>query len=229
MATLMTLGLVLVLTFASGGCVSKSKYMAALQESEIVKGELEKTKAQEKALEQQIGVLRGQNKDLNAKFESTTIEVRNLTDSRDREREDSQEKVNNLEQQIDILVGQQRTLRQQFRDAKDANATLKSLVVRYEKELKESPLPAATLPPPTVMQPAPIGSPQLPIPESGGLSAKAEPPKPTPPPTVTPVSPPSPKKSAPPIPQDQPNTEPMEEGWFDMIKRWLAAILDWLF
>lgn len=229
MVNFMTMVLVLAFILVSGGCVGKSKYMAALQEAEIVRGDLEKTKAQTKALEQQIGSLRGQNQDLNANFESTTLEVRKLMESRDMEREASQEKVKNLELQIDNLVNQQRTLRQQFRDAKDSNATLKSLVARYEKELKESPQPAATLQPPVAMPPAPRGGAKPSAPEAGTLSTQTRPPTPTPPPSVAPVPPSPPKKPVSPTPQDQPETEPMEEGWFAIIKRWLAAILDWLF
>lgn len=225
----MTVGLALLIVLADGGCISKGKYKATLQEIEAIKADLERSKAQAKALEQQMGSLQGQNQEQNARLESTSLEVRKLTESRERERKGSEEKIKVLEQQIDLLVGQQRTLRQQFRDAKDANATLKSLVARYEKELKETPPPAAALPPPTVMPSAPGAGPKPAAPDTGGLAAKAQPAQPTPPPPAESVAPPPPKKPAPPIPKDFPAPEPAEEGWFAMIKRWLASILDWLF
>jgi cell division protein FtsB len=172
--------LIIAGTFTMAGCVSDRKYQEALAETESAKTELATTRAQKSALEQQVKTL----KDLNVKFGNEAQAARDELDriqyGRDKERGSTESRTKELEDRVKQLAGQNRSLRQEYEDTKRHNETLKSLVARYQKELKDqSRSPggslAPTMPPPppggsTMSPPAPSAAkPSEGIPPAGGI------------------------------------------------------------
>lgn len=119
------------------GCVAESKYQNALSEAESAKTELATTRAQKSALEQQVKTL----KELNVKFgneaQAAHDELERIQYGRDKERASIEARTKELESRVKQLASQNRALRQEYDDAKRHNETLKALVARYQKELKD--------------------------------------------------------------------------------------------
>jgi cell division protein FtsB len=94
------------------------------------------TRAQKSALEQQVKTL----KDLNVKFGNEAQAARDELDriqyGRDKERGSAEGRTKELEERVKQLAAQNRSLRLEYEDTKRHNETLKSLVARYQKELK---------------------------------------------------------------------------------------------
>src|SRR5688572_6956449 len=157
-------------TMTMSGCVSDRKYQEALSETETAKTELATTRAQKSALEQQVKTL----KDLNVKFgneaQAARDELERIQYGRDKERGSAEGRTKELEDRVKQLAAQNRAVRQEYEDAKRHNETLKSLVARYQKELKDQsrsaggslapsmqPTPPATASTPPAMLPPEIG------------------------------------------------------------------------
>ena len=175
--------LIIAGTMTLSGCVSDRKYQEALAETDTAKTELATTRAQKSALEQQVKTL----KDLNVKFgneaQTARDELERIQYGRDKERGSVEGRTKELEERVKQLAGQNRALRQEYEDAKRHNETLKSLVARYQKELKDQsrsaggslapsmqPAPPASASAPPAMAPAP--SPSRPLnatPAPGGI------------------------------------------------------------
>jgi len=150
-------GVALIGALSVAGCVSERKYQEALTETETAKTELATTRAQKSALEQQVKTL----KDLNVKFvneaQAAHDELERIQYGRDKERGSAEGRTKELEDRIKQLAAQNRTLRQEYEDTKRHNETLKSLVARYQKELKDQFRSAGgSLAPPTTPVPAPV-------------------------------------------------------------------------
>ena len=154
-------GLALIGVAALSGCVAEKKYREAVTETENAKTELERTRAQKNALEQQVKTL----KDLNAKFGSETQsardELQRIEHGRDKERDTIEARTKELEDKIKQLTAQNRGIRQEYEEARRHNEQLKSLVARYQKEMKERSrsLPGAMTSPPAPSSPG-VGSPE---------------------------------------------------------------------
>jgi DNA uptake protein ComE-like DNA-binding protein len=143
------------------GCVSDRKYQEALTDTETAKTELATTRAQKSALEQQVKTL----KDLNVKFgneaQAARDELERIQYGRDKERGSVEGRTKELEDRVKQLAAQNRAVRQEYEEAKRHNETLKSLVARYQKELKDQSrsaggaLAPSMPPPPPSMAPAP--------------------------------------------------------------------------
>lgn len=144
------------------GCVSNSKYQEALTEADTAREELERTRQQKSAMEQQIRTL----KELNVKFSNEALaardELQRIEHGRDKERGSVEGRTKELEEKVKTLSAQNRNLRQEYQDLKRHNETLKSLVARYQKELKDrSHSTSAVVTPSAAEQPAqapPAGS-----------------------------------------------------------------------
>ena len=156
------------------GCVTQKKYEEAMIDVDSAKFELERTRAQKNALEQQVKTL----KDLNVKFGSEAQvahdELERIQHGRDKERGSVEGRTKELEDRVKQLSFQNRAVRQEYDDVKRHNETLKSLVARYQKELKDqsrsvtgtpapsvssvSPAPGAESTPPAMKAPQPIPS-----------------------------------------------------------------------
>ena len=124
-------------TISLTGCVSQKKYQEALSESETAKTELATTRAQKSALEQQVKTL----KELNVKFgneaQAAHDELERIQHGREKERGTLDARTKELEDRVRQLMAQNRSVRAEYEDVKRHNETLKSLVARYQKELKD--------------------------------------------------------------------------------------------
>jgi len=129
--------MVLVGAVLATGCVSNKKYQGALAEADNVKMELEKTRQQKGAMEQQVRTL----KELNVKFgneaQAARDELQRIEHGRDAERGTNEGRTKELEDKVKALSAQNKNVRQEYQDVKRHNDTLKSLVARYQKELKD--------------------------------------------------------------------------------------------
>ena len=130
-------GLALMGAMAVSGCVSDKKYHEALADADATRGELERARAQKNALEQQVKTL----KDLNAKFGSESQiardELQRIQHGRDKERDTIEVRTKELEDKVKQLSAQNRSVKQEYEEARRHNEQLKSLVARYQKEMKE--------------------------------------------------------------------------------------------
>jgi DNA uptake protein ComE-like DNA-binding protein/outer membrane murein-binding lipoprotein Lpp len=119
------------------GCVTNSQYQEALTEADNAREELEKVRQQKTAMEQQVRTL----KELNVKFSNEALaardELQRIEHGRDKERGSVDGRTKDLEEQLKALSAQNRNVRQEYQDVKRHNETLKSLVARYQKELKD--------------------------------------------------------------------------------------------
>lgn len=129
--------IVLVGAVLATGCVSNKKYQAALTEADSAKMELEKARQQKSAMEQQIRTL----KELNVKFgndaQAVRDELQRIEHGRDTERGAIEGRTKDLEEKVKALSAQNRNVKQEYQDVKLHNDRLKSLVARYQKELKD--------------------------------------------------------------------------------------------
>ena len=140
------------------GCVSQKKYEEAMVDVDSAKFELERTRTQKNALEQQVKTL----KDLNVKFgneaQVSHDELERIQHGRDKERGSVEDRTKELEARVKQLSFQNRSVRQEYEDVKRHNDTLKSLVARYQKELKDQSRSVTGSPAPSV-SPTPTGEP----------------------------------------------------------------------
>lgn len=146
------------------GCVSQSKYEEAMADADSTKSELALARAQKNALEQQVKTL----KDLNMKFGNEAQvahdELERIQHGRDKERGSVEGRTKDLESSVRQLSFQNRALRHEYEDVKRHNDTLKSLVARYQKELKDQSrsVTGALAPSVPSANPAPSGMPASP-------------------------------------------------------------------
>ena len=130
-------GLALIGAVAVSGCVSDKKYQAVLADADAARSDLERAQAQKNALEQQVKTL----KDLNAKFGSESQiardELQRIQHGRDKERDTIDVRTKELEDRVKQLTAQNRSVKQEYEEARRHNEQLKSLVARYQKEMKE--------------------------------------------------------------------------------------------
>jgi transcriptional regulator of acetoin/glycerol metabolism len=142
------------------GCVSQKKYEEAMVDVDSARSELERTRAQKNALEQQVKTL----KDLNVKFGNEAQvahdELERIQHGRDKERGCVEGRTKEIEDRVKQLSFQNRAVRHEFEDVKRHNETLKALVARYQKELKDQSRSAASSGP--SVSPAPSGTPAPP-------------------------------------------------------------------
>ncbi|MEQ1793006.1 MAG: hypothetical protein ABL970_02350 [Nitrospira sp.] len=132
------LSVLVVMAMMTSGCVvSNKKYQDALAEADSAKMELEKTRQQKNAMEQQVKTL----KELNVKFggeaQASRDELQRIEHGRDKERGSIDTRTKELEDKLKALSSQNRNVRAEYEDVKRHNETLKSLVARYQKELKD--------------------------------------------------------------------------------------------
>jgi DNA uptake protein ComE-like DNA-binding protein/outer membrane murein-binding lipoprotein Lpp len=158
----------------TAGCVSNSKYQDALTEADTAREELERTRQQKSAMEQQIRTL----KELNVKFSNEALaardELQRIEHGRDKERGTIEGRTKELEEKVKALSAQNRNVRQEYQDVKRHNDTLKSLVARYQKELKDRSHSASAVVTPSASETpaqAPSAAPSAPVPASAPGSA----------------------------------------------------------
>jgi DNA uptake protein ComE-like DNA-binding protein len=152
---------VMIGAVAMVGCVSQTKYEEAMVDVDSAKSELALARSQKNALEQQVRTL----KDLNVKFGNEAQlahdELERIQHGRDKERGSVEGRTKELEDRVKQLSFQNRAVRHEYEDVKQHNETLKSLVARYQKELKDQSRSVASAPAPSApsLSPAPAGAP----------------------------------------------------------------------
>ncbi len=129
--------IVLIGAVLTTGCVSNKKYQEALTEADSAKMELEKARQQKVAMEQQVRTLKELNVKFNNEAEAARDELQRIEHGRDAERGTIESKTKELEDKVRALSAQNRNVKQEYQDVKRHNDTLKSLVARYQKELKD--------------------------------------------------------------------------------------------
>ncbi|HEY5932804.1 MAG TPA: hypothetical protein VIT63_07795 [Nitrospira sp.] len=129
--------IVLVGAVLTTGCVSNQKYQDALAEADNVKMELEKTRQQKNAMEQQVRTLKEVNVKFGNEAQAARDELQRIEHGRDAERGTIEGRTKELEDKVKALSAQNKNVRQEYQDVKRHNDTLKSLVARYQKELKD--------------------------------------------------------------------------------------------
>lgn len=158
-------GLALMSAIAVSGCVTEKKYHEALADADATRGELERARAQKNALEQQVKTL----KDLNAKFGSESQiardELQRIQHGRDKERDTIEVRTKELEDKVKQLTAQNRNVKQEYEEARRHNEQLKSLVARYQKEMKERSRSLSSS----------MDSTRAPVPFSGGGASQSKP------------------------------------------------------
>lgn len=128
--------IVLVGAVLTTGCVSNKKYQEALTEADQARMELEKARQQKGAMEQQVKTLKELNVKFNNEAEAARDELQRIEHGRDAERGTLESRTKELEDKVKALSAQNRNVKQEYQDVKRHNDTLKSLVARYQKELK---------------------------------------------------------------------------------------------
>ncbi|HMI39409.1 MAG TPA: hypothetical protein VK500_05845 [Nitrospiraceae bacterium] len=155
---------VMIGAVAMVGCVSQMKYEEAMVDVDSAKSELALARSQKNALEQQVRTL----KDLNVKFGNEAQvahdELERIQHGRDKERGSVEGRTKELEDRVKQLSFQNRAVRHEYEDVKQHNETLKSLVARYQKELKDQSRSVTAAPAPSApsLSPAPAGAPATP-------------------------------------------------------------------
>jgi DNA uptake protein ComE-like DNA-binding protein len=129
--------IVLIGAVLTTGCVSNKKYQEALTEADSAKMEVEKARQQKVAMEQQVRTLKELNVKFNNEAEAARDELQRIEHGRDAERGTLESRTKELEDKVRALSAQNRNVKQEYQDVKRHNDTLKSLVARYQKELKD--------------------------------------------------------------------------------------------
>lgn len=126
-------------SLAMAGCVvSKDKYESAVTDLQSTEAELEKARAVNKALDQQVNNLKELNRRLVAEQESIESKVRTLEAGRDQVRQQVEDRVKELERKIRELIIQSRNLHREAEALKKENRALNVTVRRYQKELAQA-------------------------------------------------------------------------------------------
>ncbi len=132
------LSVLVVVAMMTGGCVvSNKKYQDALAEADSAKMELEKTRQQKNAMEQQVKTLKELNVKFGSEAQAARDELQRIEHGRDKERGALDTRTKELEDKLKAVSSQNRNVRAEYEDVKRHNETLKSLVARYQKELKD--------------------------------------------------------------------------------------------
>lgn len=163
--------LVVVAMMTSGCVVSNKKYQDALAEADSAKMELEKTRQQKNAMEQQVKTL----KELNVKFggeaQAARDELQRIEHGRDKERGSLDTRTKELEDKLKAMSSQNKNVRAEYEDVKRHNETLKSLVARYQKELKDRSRSVTGSLTPSSLPPLPGSAPAAATPAPAAASA----------------------------------------------------------
>ncbi|MFO0706950.1 MAG: hypothetical protein U0412_08850 [Nitrospira sp.] len=151
------LSVVVVAAMLVSGCVtSNKKYQEALAEVDATKMELEKTRQQKNAMEQQVKTLKELNVKFGSEAQAARDELQRIEHGRDKERGTIEGRTKELEDKVKALSLQNKNVRAEYEDVKRHNETLKSLVARYQKELKDrSRSVTGTLTPSSPLAPIP--------------------------------------------------------------------------
>jgi len=160
----------------ASGCVASKKYEGALAEADAAKMELEKARQQKNVMEQQVKTLKELNAKIGSEAQAARDELQRIEHGRDKERGTIEGRTKELEDKVKALSSQNKNVRAEYEDVKRHNETLKSLVARYQKELKDrSRSVSGTLTPSSSLTPLPSAvpapaAPAAPAPAAGSAA-----------------------------------------------------------
>ena len=131
------LSIVVAGAMLAGGCVSTKKYEEALAKADAAEMDLEKARQQKNVMEQQVRTLKELNAKIGNEAQAARDELQRIEHGRDKERGTVESRTKELEEKVKALSAQNKNVRAEYDDVKRHNETLKSLVARYQKELKD--------------------------------------------------------------------------------------------
>jgi DNA repair exonuclease SbcCD ATPase subunit len=206
----------------SGGCVMNSTYNAAVEEAQAVKGELERTKEEQRILSRQVSELEKLNAESLRDIEVIAAEAEQEKTDADRQRREAEEQQAKLRQKIPQLIRQHGTLQDDLAVERKNQAALQELIEVYKKKVADLRNESAVASSPEVaLAPKPFDPAALPpaqtLPEP---VPAAEPLKPEPAPPM-PATPPA--AVAPPATTEQ-KSEPSDSGLLSTIKGWIVSL-----
>jgi flagellar biosynthesis chaperone FliJ len=199
----------------SSGCIMKSTYDAAVQETDSYKVELERAREEQRLYAKQVKELEQSNKDTMQDAEATlTATMRAQTDM-EAERRLAEEQEAKLKQKIAQLIRQHHAMREELAVARENSAALQELVEVYKRKVAELPRDIVASSSPNTTPASKPFDPALlpPVQDLPPPAPAVEPSKPAPVPA--PATPPVPAKHKP---------EPAESGWLTTIKEWVVSL-----
>jgi DNA uptake protein ComE-like DNA-binding protein len=164
------LSVIVVGAVLTTGCVGTKKYEEAVAEAESAKMELEKTRQQKNAMEQQVKTLKELNVKFGSEAQAARDELQRIEHGRDKERGTVESRTKELEDKVKALAVQNRNLRLEIEDVKRHNETLKSLVARYQKELRDRSRAVTGSVPPSPSSALSIAPPPAPVAASTAMN-----------------------------------------------------------
>ena len=202
------------------GCASDTDYQDAIKQAETTKVELEQSRGEVDALEQQLLSLEKEVAGLTDRSNTLSQELKELRKTQVQEQLAFDDAVGRMHQAAIGLKAQNRQLRQDFEQQQKENIALAALVQRYSRELEEShPAPPAPAP---VTRPA-VAQILAPAVQTNGIAHQSDQ-------RVVP-SPTSPAAPAVPVTQKPVPVQPApaDEGWMAYIMSWLLTLWHLIF
>lgn len=216
-----TAGMLCLAILTTGACVSRSTYDAAIADLEATKAELGSTSTQSQVLIEQVSELQQLKIDLARQMEAAWSAFLQAKQKMETEHTASQERLSKLIRMISQLTAQQNSLRYALQRANEEQPTLQSIVERYTSKLGEADGFRGPLSTPPI---SPIGEQAeraLAFPAQGPAQTDLAP-NPT---VTTPAASADPTAANPkPQPANKQTSEPVEDDWLSMLKRWVISL-----
>lgn len=199
----------------AGGCVTKGKYDAVVDELNTTRKDLRIAQVNEMVLTQEAKNLDSVNRKAQTAAEAASAAIQQAKVEALSERRAAEGRLATLLRTLNQLVAQQHTLRLKLEDAKEDTVALKEVIAVYKK--KRGPLSETSV---TAVAPQIV-----PMPESASPTLAA-PPQTEPAPAATVAQPTLPVS---PLPDKQPpqkaqSAEPPEESLLSAIMEWLISL-----
>jgi flagellar biosynthesis chaperone FliJ len=216
-----TAGMLCLAILTTGACVTRSTYDAAIANLEAMRAELGSTRTQSQVLIEQVSELQQLKLDLARQMESAWSALMQAKQKMEAEHTASQEWLSKLARTISQLTAQQHSLRYALQRANEERPALQSIVERYKSEQGEADGPRAPLSPSPIAPTSEQAETALATPAQ--VAAQTDPaPKPT---VITPAAPADPTAANPkPQPANKQTSEPVEDDWLSMLKRWVISL-----
>lgn len=216
-----TAGILCLAILATGACVTRSTYDAAVADLEATKAELDNTGTQSQVLTEQVSELQQLKSDLTRQMEAAWSALQRAKQQMEAEHTALQERLSKLTRTLRQLIAQQNSLRYVLKRATEEQVRLQSIVDRHTSKLGEADGPRVPLSPPPIAQTNEPAETALAPPAEG-----ADQTDPTPQPRVTPPAASAGQTAANPKPQPANNqtSEPVDDGWLSMLKGWAISL-----
>jgi cell division protein FtsB len=136
--TMASAALLLLAGLTYPGCASEIEYLDVVQQTEMARAEIEKTRAESTALEDQLKALEAEVASLSSRSDELSDEIQRLQTSQADEQNVLDETLGRLHNDSITLTGQNRTLQHDYDAEQKAAIMLVGLVQRYARELEAS-------------------------------------------------------------------------------------------